>query len=466
MKVAGRGMRRWMAAAVLAAAGCVHYAPKPPEPERTAAALAARGLNDPEPRAYLAAHGGPAADAVVASWDFETLARVAAFYNPELAVARAHERAAEAVRLTAAERPNPTVNLAAGYNQDAATGVSPWFPGIDFDLPIETAGKRGAREAQAAAGEARARAELIGAAWDVRTQLREAWLGLTAAREKRDLLDEQAACEERRVGLLRARLKAGSISRPELTAAELSWRRRAYEAGDAARAESAARGRLAAALGVPAEALEGVVFRTDADDAGTEPPPRAEARNAALRGRPDVVMALADYAVAEADLRLEVAGQYPDVHLGPGLQWDQGERKWTIGVGFELPIFNRHRGAIAEAAARREEAGAKIFAAQAAALNRLDAAYRDYELAQEQERRARGVVAEAESGSRAADSARGEGEADALQVDDARLEWIAARVMLADALAARSEARAAIDDAIRNPAVVAGQLETSTNPKR
>jgi outer membrane protein TolC len=35
-----------------------------------------------------------------------------------------------------------------------------------------------------------------------------------------------------------------------------------------------------------------------------------------------VLAALADYAASEAALRLEIAKQYPDIHLNPGYQLD------------------------------------------------------------------------------------------------------------------------------------------------
>ena len=40
--------------------------------------------------------------------------------------------------------------------------------------------------------------------------------------------------------------------------------------------------------------------------------------------------------VLEAALRLEIAKQYPDVHLNPGYQFDTGENKWALGVGLTL----------------------------------------------------------------------------------------------------------------------------------
>ena len=54
-----------------------------------------------------------------------------------------------AAKVTAGERPNPSLNVTPGY--DTTTSMpSPWIPLGFLDVPIETAGKRGYRTAQAA----------------------------------------------------------------------------------------------------------------------------------------------------------------------------------------------------------------------------------------------------------------------------------------------------------------------------
>ena len=60
-------------------------------------------------------------------------------------------------------------------------------------------------------------------------------------------------------------------------------------------------------------------------------------------GRADIRAAIADYEASQSALQLELAKQYPDVHLNPGFQWDQGESKWQLGltvdrrISFPLP---------------------------------------------------------------------------------------------------------------------------------
>ena len=92
--------------------GCVHYQARPLVPEKTAAALAARSLNDDGLRRFLAQNLGHEPDPwPLALWNFEMLSWVAFYYQPSLEVARAQWSVARAAVQTAAARPNPTLSL-------------------------------------------------------------------------------------------------------------------------------------------------------------------------------------------------------------------------------------------------------------------------------------------------------------------------------------------------------------------
>src|SRR5881397_3969748 len=82
----------------------------------------------------------------------------------------------------------------------------------------------------------------------------------------------------------------------------------------------------------PSSALEGAELSFDFADRSADGLTSAEARRVALQGRSDILSALGDYVAAEAELRLQIAKQYPDVHLSPGYQYDQGDNKWTLGI--------------------------------------------------------------------------------------------------------------------------------------
>jgi outer membrane protein TolC len=220
---------------------------------------------------------------------------------------------------------------------------------------------------------------------------------------------------------------------------------------DADRATAEAKTQVAAALGMPTRAVEGASISL----ADFEHKPSANgigsARHDALTHRTDILAALADYAATEAALRLEIAKQYPDVHLGPGYSFDQGVNKWTVGLGFTLPVLNQNRGAIAEATAARAEAAAKFLALQAQVSAELDRAHAAFRGALEKLATADSLLASNEKQYQSAQTLLKAGESDRVAVATASLERDAAALARLDALIDAQIALGALEDAMQTP---------------
>src|SRR5205085_10858795 len=126
-------------------AGCARFEPRPISPETTAASFEERSFTNENLRAFLETNHVVAAWPN-ARWDLNALTFVAFYYQPSLAEARAQLASVRAAEITAGERPNPSVSLTPTYDTSSSP---PWIPGISWDIPIETAGKRSKRMAQA-----------------------------------------------------------------------------------------------------------------------------------------------------------------------------------------------------------------------------------------------------------------------------------------------------------------------------
>lgn len=373
-------MRRGWAWALLGAtvlsgfAGCVHVAEQPLEPALTATAYTARSLQDPALAAYLTGQG-VSLPAAGAPWDFETLCWVAFYERADLAVARAAWATAAAGPALAAERPNPTVTVNPGYNANPGD-ASPWFPAIDFDIPLLRNGARAAQVDQLRQLAEGRRQEVLAQAWTVRAELRAALAEATAADRRVAAWSDLQAIDQHLLSLWQQRQQLGVADATEVRSARLAAAQSAAALATAQQGLGQARVRVAAALGLPAAAVADLRLPdalAGAADEGPVPEP-GPARAAALRARADVRAALADYAAAQAGLRAEVARQYPDIHLGPGYQWDQGASKWSLALSVEWPVFSRNAGAIATATTQRAEAAARFLAVQAAVVAAVDEA--------------------------------------------------------------------------------------------
>ncbi len=431
--------------------GCARFKPQPIAPAQIAARFEQRSLADEALRQYTETNLHRVFQTWPPPvWDLETLTLAAFYFNPDLAVARANYDLVAAGNITAAQRPNPTVSVSPAYNTTTAV-PSPWLVTASLDVPIETAGKRGYRRAQAQHSSDAARFGLATAAWDVRTKLRRALLELWAAQESESLLREQQTAQESIVRLLEKEQAAGGISPAEVTRERIALGQTRLARLDAESRRAQARVQLAGVIGLTPHALEGAIFSFAAFD---QPPlelPAAEARRRALFNRTDILSALAEYAASESALQLEIAKQYPDVHLNPGYEFDQGSDKWGVGLSMELPILNHNRGPIAEAEARRRESAAKFNALQARVFGEIEIALAGSENARQKFAVAASLLEQSQKQERATVEMFKAGEVSSQAVAAAKLESATAALAQLDARMKAQQAVTALEAALQSP---------------
>jgi outer membrane protein TolC len=229
--------------------GCVHFKDRPLSAERAGADFSARTLTDVGLKTYLEANRVTGEWPRV-SWDFNSLSLAAFYYQPSLDVARAKWAVATAGKTTAGERPNPTLSVSPAYNT-TTTVPSPWIVTPSLDIPIETAGKRGYRIAQATQLSEVARLNIASVAWQVRSAVRRSLVNLDAAQAMENLLREQQKMQTENLRLLEQQLQAGAISPFELTQARVAADGTRLALHDAERQSAESRVQLAQAVGVP-----------------------------------------------------------------------------------------------------------------------------------------------------------------------------------------------------------------------
>jgi outer membrane protein TolC len=431
----------------LGACATQHYDPQPLDAASSAQALADRSLDAPELKRVI-----PTPEWPPRSWNLELLTLAAFHFNPDLEAARARLAAADAAVTTAGQRPNPTLQLPLQRAQNPRDGESPWILGLALDIPIETHGKRDARVAAATHQAAAARLQVANSAWHLRSQLRAQLLLVANLAEKIRLLGQQADLDRELVAMLDARLRAGYVPARDLNQQRLALIQSDNDLLDARKALGAARIQVAALVGLKPGALDGVKLDLAGFDRPDPPLPIPELHTLALRNRADVREALETYEASQAALQLEVARQYPDVHLGPGYTFDQGIRKPGFDFsGIELPVFNRNEGPIAEAAARRQEAAANVTRVQARAWSELDAGLADYRLARDALRQAGRQLDVQRRQLAGVRHAFELGEDDRVSLTLDRKTELAARLAVLAASAQVQQALGRIEDAVQRP---------------
>ncbi|HEX4343703.1 MAG TPA: TolC family protein [Verrucomicrobiae bacterium] len=453
--IKGHGLKSWLAILGMALlAGCVRFQSKPLVPEQNAVRLESRSLTNAALKTFLENNlHREIADWPHPLWDFDMLTLAAFYYHPSLEVARAQWQVARAGIKTAGERPNPTLSVIPGYSMNPAAMESPWLPAINLDIPIETAGKRGKRMSQAEHLSEVARLNVATAAWQVRSGVRSSLIDSAAAQQRVELFQQQVALQQDISGVFKQQAEVGAIATSELATMRVAAQKAQLDLINAQGDATAARSHLAEAIGVPFAALDEVTFSFDPLNESLCPTnlDANEVRDVALRSRTDILGALAEYAASEDALRLEIARQYPDVHLNPGYQFDQGEHKWTLGISVELPLLNHNQGPVAEAQAQREASAAKFNALQASVLAEIDRAIAACDVNGDNSAVLRSLVADSEKKRASAEAQYKAGELERLEFLNAQLEAITAKLVFLDGQSKLQQASAALEDAIQRP---------------
>jgi len=432
--------------------GCVHYRARVLSPPALEDSFHARALTDPGLVEFL--HGNEAAKT---SWppaelDVRTLALVGYYFSPDLAVARTRLIAAEAGVPVAALRPSPSLGLEGGYNRNPETHA---LYSILPSFTIETAGKRGLRILQAQQQTEALRAAFMETGWTVRSRIRSAVYNYLLSDRRQKLLEEEVTIRSEIVDIYEKRLAAGEAARPELDIYRVDFVTSRSSLGAAIGETAQMRIAVANAAGLPGASLASTAIRALELDS----PPALESlsivtiRKAGLLHRADVRRALADYAVADAAVRLEVAKQYPDVQLTPSYQFQEGFGEYLLGAALQpLTSFHRNRPIIEQAEAERERAASQFQLQQAQAIGEMERAVAQYQAAfnawQDAGSRVLVIQRDREAAARRALAA---GEGDRLSVANARLETIIASRSELEALTRVTTALAALEDAMQQP---------------
>lgn len=349
----------------LVCAGCATLKAPPAPTMQTPEQFTARRLDDAGLQAFIRRFTGKPA---TTRWDLEQLTLAAMYFNPDLDVALADLKTSQAGEITASQRPNPTLGLTPTHDAGAS---HPWVLGLDVNLPIETAGKRGRRIEQARALASAAEYRLGTAIWLVRGRVVNALIDLATAQESIDAYHGQAVAQSAVLQVFSERAMHGQL--PSVTASQMQIAyQQALLAENEAQAQAAdTRVKLAAAIGMSVGALNDAALDfTGLNKSGVLVPGLHET----LSRHTELMASLAEYRAAHAALELELAKQIPDVGLGPGYEWNRDGNKFTLGLSVTLPLFNRNEGPIAEAIARRRQAAGRFNARQAEIIGRLETA--------------------------------------------------------------------------------------------
>jgi CRISPR system Cascade subunit CasA len=434
-------------------AGCVSYTPAPVSVADRATARLDATL---DMNAVAAAAGRIAPDAPLQSAGLDRLTLFAALldHDPKVAKARAAVATAEAEARASRKSLGPTFTLTTEYAKDPSTS-SPWLFGGAVDLPLDIGGQRNARLDRAVLAVVIARYDYADTLWAERMALRRALIDAEIAERQVALGTEIVAMRDRQIAALDRQVASGELAGAAV-APNRALRAQELRALEDAKAKMvAARATIAGVFGVPVSSLAQVpIVWPEFDSPGTDATSMitATTRVQAVSARADILKALASYDQTEADVRLEIANQYPSISLAPGYTWERGLVKLPLSINLALPSFDLNRAAIRTALAKRDEAGTAIEQAIATAQAEIDAALVERVAAMAAlERMLGSELPQVDASAKRAQAQLTQGQIGRSEWADAQLAVLAAKLGVLDALARVHAADAALEDAMRRP---------------
>lgn len=287
--------------------------------------------------------------------------------NLQLMAERLELSVADAERIAARIRPNPTVS----YDMNDHT--------VSVGVPIETGGKRGLRIENA--GETRRIAELQfeDAARRLQLDVAAAYADAIRAEQRAQLAKGNLELLEGVVQVNTVRVSAGAVAPLELTRSQTAMY---LVRSDAARADLD----VATAL----LRLRNLIGRRDGGetplklDTG-EPAAVMGDEAQALARRPDLLAARLAVEQRDAALRLAIAQSRPDPIVGMSRAHKSGDTgaSYSLNLTVPLPLFDRNQGDIARARAEKALAVAQVAALEAQVRTEVRTALGQYRASQQ-----------------------------------------------------------------------------------
>ncbi len=270
------------------------------------------------------------------------------FYDPEMQVAYKKWKQAKIYFDHSDYKINPKISLPFQHHSDNTDTSNSWTIGIALSFIYERKNKQEARKAKA-------EVNLLNAGLKIK-QLALDRYGLFEQKYHQYIVQQATISElKNEINILKELLaqlqhqyELGAVSQFELNSTKLELQQGAFQLTVQ---ENNLQERLDVLLGMTQLAyqeLDGIVIETispllfansEYQESEYTSAEFSDLQKIMLENHLDMAITLNQYALSEADLRLKIEKQYPDIVLSPGFIFDQSDNIWSLGSSWILPLF-------------------------------------------------------------------------------------------------------------------------------
>jgi len=392
----------------------------------------------------------------------DSAVRIGLLNHPELRRAGFGVQAAAGRETQSGLLPNPSVGL-----EIEALG-SEFGNGGETTLLVEqeilTAGKRRRARAVAEADRLAEQAAFRATAFDVATRIRIAFIAASAAERRFEEFNSLLAVAEELLAAANARVDAGAATEPDRLRAQVVREQARIDTQAARNALEAARRSLTAAMGVD-ETID-VPLVADLNSLPSLPT-EEEVLALAIAGNAQMEQARIAIERASRAHALAKAEATPNLFAAIGPRYSDLDNETTldVGVGVEIPLFDRNQGEIAARMAERVGAGAAFGAVRLRLVEAIANEWASYQTARMNvEAYAASLLPTAEQTLALTRDAYRAGKSDYLRVLDAQQTVVRARIAYVDALESLHEATATLEGFMQRAPLWAEDAASETTP--
>ena len=315
----------------------------------------------------------------IKNWGLKELIYAQQFFNPELKTAKMKWEMVKTNEAIANLRPVSSIGLEIG-RETTNKELSKKIFGGNFSFTIESANKRLIRYELALNKSQLALIDYQITNWKLRLNLFNKLLDFIENQEFIRLSKDELRLKQSVMNMMKKRLEAGIVSQIDLDMKTIEFNKKNQELLELQMEQALIRNQLASLIGLSIRKFNLITLNAknitslldDITVSYLKDKELVELQETSLTKRLDLRKALSNYAVAEAELKLEVANQYPDYNFTPAYIYEFGTRIWSLGIDSIINSTSRNKAFITKAKKFRDLEASKVITLQLSTINDIE----------------------------------------------------------------------------------------------
>lgn len=330
--------------------GCVKhsYVAEPVNTSSVLSEINSWNIDNPGLNQFLQANGLSTEQLSGNTFSIKRLYLTSLYYEPEMQVAYKKWKKAQVTAEHANYSLNPELSIPFEHHSETSSGQSEWTIGAVLSFIYERKGKREARQARANVDLLNAKLAITKLAFEQHSRLEEQYHAYIVTKTKITEIENEINVLKDLLEKLEKKYELGAVSQFEISTIKLELQQRLFQLTLQENILQENKDDLLALSNLSHSEYDAVeieyvnplsLAREIYQHENIIGADISSLQSMLLDNHLDMAMILNDYAQSEAELRLEIESQYPDIILSPGFIFDQSDNIWALGASWVLPLF-------------------------------------------------------------------------------------------------------------------------------